>query len=237
MSKDGTVQPKPALRGTERAQAPAASAAGLGTCRSSQAQRPARRVCLTPAKVRDRRRNLVTESERAPGTGHRRAMPAEYLRTSFRLAAVLETLRLSSSVWWQRGLHPRWLPRPPGLHAIGARCCTRYACRARGPAVDTAKVAECPMRSPGGIAAGLGASPERRVPDADGALRARRAASSGHRPGRQKRGRIAGKSCRGLVWAAGGVAWVVRGPGLPGPERRPVQTLLTLSFLRRGGGR
>ena len=80
-----------------------------------------------------------------------------------------ENLRLSSSVWWQRGLHPRWLPRPPGLHAIGAHCCTRYACRARGPAVDTAKVAECPKRSPGGIAAGLGASPERRVPDAEGA--------------------------------------------------------------------
>src|SRR5256885_1421622 len=33
----------------------------------------------------------------------------------------------------------------------------------------TARVAQCPMRSPGGIAAGLGASPERRVPDADGA--------------------------------------------------------------------
>jgi hypothetical protein len=104
----------------------------------------------------------------APATAEP-CLPAEYLRTSFRLAAVLETLRLSSSVWWQRGLHPRWLPRPPGLHAIGAHCCTRYACRARGPAVDTAKVAECPMRSPGGIAAGLGASPERRVPDADGA--------------------------------------------------------------------
>jgi hypothetical protein len=30
---------------------------------------------------------------------------AEYLRPSFRLAAALETLRLSSSVQWQRGLY------------------------------------------------------------------------------------------------------------------------------------
>jgi hypothetical protein len=77
MSKDGTVRPKPALRGTERAQAPAASAVGLGTCRSSQAQRPARVACLTPAKSAGSTRwNLVTESERAPVTGHRRAMPS-----------------------------------------------------------------------------------------------------------------------------------------------------------------
>jgi hypothetical protein len=41
------------------------------------------------------------------------------------------------------------------------------------------------MRSPGGIAAGLGASPERRVPDADGAP-CEPAVRRGHRPGRQK---------------------------------------------------
>lgn len=67
MSKDGTVQPNPALHGTERAQAPAASADGLATCRSSQARTPARRACLTPAKrCGSTRRNLITESERAP---------------------------------------------------------------------------------------------------------------------------------------------------------------------------
>jgi hypothetical protein len=31
---------------------------------------------------------------------------------------------------------PRWLARPPGLHATGGHPCTRYACRIRGPAVD-----------------------------------------------------------------------------------------------------
>jgi hypothetical protein len=40
---------------------------------------------------------------------------------------------------------PRWLPRPPGLHAVGARSCTRYACRPRGVAVDHARVARCSM--------------------------------------------------------------------------------------------
>ena len=70
----------------------------------SSAGRPGRRhigaVCTLV------RAELITlPGTQLPAFGILISLPAEYLRPSFRLAEALQTLRLSSSVRWQQGLH------------------------------------------------------------------------------------------------------------------------------------
>src|SRR5690349_13031081 len=75
MSIDGIVQPRLALRGTERAQAPASFAAGLRTCRSSTRRGQRDGSARYRKGAGSTPQNVATDSERARASNPRPATP------------------------------------------------------------------------------------------------------------------------------------------------------------------